>query len=110
MNEYELALSKMQDVFTSHEFLKQLRKGTLPKAVIEQGRHVGFLEKSCEQVNKKTWKKLMSVDSKGQIALPLTPTVILPETTEVSAFKINQAIELLKANGYKIYKLKEELV
>lgn len=110
MNEYEVALMKMQDVFTSHDYLKQLRKSSLPKTVIEQDIHVDFLKKSCEQVTKKTWRKLINVDKNGQIALPLTPAVILPETGEASAFKINQAIELLKANGYKIYKLKEELV
>lgn len=114
MTEYEVVLSKMPETFTSHDYLQQLRKTSLPKAIIEKDRHRRFLAKACEQLTKKTWRKT-SLTGRNSESITVTvetpaPVVKATPTTESLDTRINKAINLLKENGYKIYRVVEELV
>ena len=114
MTEYEVVLSKMPETFTSHDYLQQLRKTSLPKAIIEKDRHRRFLAKACEQLTKKTWRKT-SLTGRNAESITVTmetpaPVVKATPTTESLDTRINKAIDLLKNNGYKIYRVVEELV
>lgn len=114
MTEYEVVLSKMPETFTSHDYLQQLRKTSLPKAIIEKDRHRRFLAKACEQLTKKTWRKT-SLTGRNAESITVTmetpaPVVKATPTTESLDTRINKAINLLKENGYKIYRVVEELV
>ena len=119
MTEYEVVLSKMPETFTSHDYLQQLRKTSLPKSIIEKDRHRRFLTKACEQLTKKTWRKtsLTAIDTNSVTVTvqatkaPKTPKVSVRATaSETMETRINKAIDLLKNNGYKIYRMVEELV
>lgn len=120
MTEYEVVLSKMPETFTSHDYLQQLRKTSLPKSIIEKDRHRRFLAKACEQLTKKTWRKTSLT---GRNADSITVTVeankpaqarttsgTITRDNESMENRINQAIQLLKDNGYKVYRIVEELV
>jgi len=113
MTEYEVVLSKMPETFTSHDYLQQLRKTSLPKSIIEKDRHRRFLAKACEQLTKKTWRKT-SLTGRNPESITVTveaPAPVVKATpTESLDTRINQAINLLKENGYKIYRVVEELV
>ena len=114
MTEYEVVLSKMPETFTSHDYLQQLRKTSLPKAIIEKDRHRRFLAKACEQLTKKTWRKT-SLTGRNAESITVTmetpaPVVKATPTTESLDTRINKAINLLKENGYKIYRVVEEFV
>ena len=117
MTEYEVVLSKMPETFTSHDYLQQLRKTSLPKAIIEKDRHRRFLAKVCEQLTKKTWKKTSltgrntePVTVQASEVTPAPALIVKAIPTESKETRINNAINLLKENGYKIYRVVEELV
>ena len=119
MKEYEIVLSKMPETFTSHDYLKQLRRTSLPKSMIQKASHKNFLTKACEQLTKKTWRKtsLNAIDTNSVTVTvqatkaPKTPKVSVRATaSETMETRINKAIDLLKNNGYKIYRMVEELV
>jgi len=111
MTEYEVVLSKMPETFTSHDYLQQLRKTSLPKAIIEKDRHRRFLAKTCEQLTKKTWRKTAPITKKDMESVTVTFQASQPaQAYESIESKINQAIQLLKDNGYKVYRIVEELV
>jgi len=97
MNAYESTLEKLPDVFTSHHYLDVLRKSNLPKNVIEQGHHLDFLAERCKRITSKTWRKRISTDN-------VKPAEIIITEMEYKPSKIEEAISLLKSNGYKIYK------
>ncbi len=114
MNDYEVALSKMPDKFTSHDYLAVLRTRELPKSMIQKASHKKFLAKECEQLTKKTWRKT-SLNERNPESITVTveapaPVVKATPTTESLDTRINKAINLLKENGYKIYRVVEELV
>jgi hypothetical protein len=99
MNVYESTLEKLPDVFTSHHYLGMLRKSDLPINVIEQGHHLDFLSERCKRLTPKTWRKRnVSVETVK------SAEVIVTEVTVPKISKIEEAISLLKSNGYKIYK------
>lgn len=127
MNDYQIALSKMPERFTSHDYLTVLRTRALPKSMIQKATHKSFLAEKCEQLTKKTWRKTAftkkdaeSVTVTSQSSEPVKSRVASVKTTAVDWFsptapqsvenRINQAIQLLKDNNYKVYRVVEELV
>ena len=119
MNDYQVALSKMPERFTSHDYLAVLRTRELPKSMIQKAIHKSFLAKECEQLTKKTWRKTAftekdaeSVTVTFQASEPVKARVASVKTTAPESVenRINQAIQLLKDNGYKVYRIVEELV
>jgi hypothetical protein len=118
MNDYQIALSKMPDKFTSHDYLAVLRTRALPKSVIQKASHKNFLAKECEQLTKKTWRKTGLVETNDSITVTVEAneptqartTSIRTTAPESMGNRINQAIQLLKDNGYKVYRVVEELV
>lgn len=107
MNVYESTLEKLPDVFTSHHYLDVLRKSNLPKNVIEQGHHLDFLAERCKRLTPKTWRKRFVTENVKPAEIIVTemenkttPGVV----TTPQPSKIEEAISLLKSNGYKIYK------
>lgn len=113
MNDYQIALSKMPDKFTSHDYLAVLRTRALPKSVIQKASHKNFLAKECEQLTKKTWRKTGLVEMNDSITVTVEanePTQARTTSRESVENRINQAIQLLKDNGYKVYRVVEELV
>jgi hypothetical protein len=101
MTNYQTALERMPDLFTSHDYLAELREIGVPENVIEDGEHLKFLEKNCHQLTKKTWKKKPFVEKNGQMILPIIDDSDLDKTEE---FLIKKYIAYLKARGYKILK------
>jgi hypothetical protein len=119
MNDYQIALSKMPDKFTSHDYLAVLRTRALPKSVIQKASHKNFLAKECEQLTKKTWRKTGLVETNDSITVTVetnkptqarTTSGTITRDHESMENRINQAIQLLKDNGYKVYRVVEELV
>lgn len=101
MNVYESTLEKLPDVFTSHHYLDMLRKSNLPKNVIEQGHHLDFLSERCKRLTPKTWRKRFATDNVKPAEIIVTE---MENKTTPQPSKIEEAISLLKSNGYKIYK------
>ena len=101
MNAYESTLEKLPDVFTSHHYLDVLRKSNLPKNVIEQGHHLDFLAERCKRITPKTWRKRFATDNVKPAEIIVTE---MENKTTPQPSKIEEAISLLKSNGYKIYK------
>jgi hypothetical protein len=101
MNVYESTLEKLPDVFTSHHYLDALRKSNLPKNVIEQGHHLDFLAERCKRLTPKTWRKRFATDNVKPAEIIVTE---MENKTTPQPSKIEEAISLLKSNGYKIYK------
>lgn len=101
MNVYESTLEKLPDVFTSHHYLGMLRKSDLPINVIEQGHHLDFLAERCKRLTPKTWRKRISTHNAkpAEIIVTEIENKITPQPS-----KVEEAISLLKSNGYKIYK------
>ena len=120
MNDYQIALSKMPERFTSHDYLAVLRTRALPKSMIQKATHKSFLAKECEQLTKKTWRKTALITEKDAESVTVTFQASEPVKARVASVKttapesvenrINQAIQLLKDNGYKVYRIIEELV
>jgi biotin operon repressor len=98
MNAYESTLEQLPEVFTSHHYLDMLRKSGLPINVIEQGHHLDFLAERCKRLTPKTWRKRVTTENVK------SAEVIVTEVTAPKISKIEEAISLLKSNGYKIYK------
>jgi len=101
MNVYESTLEKLPDVFTSHHYLDVLRKSNLPKNVIEQGHHLDFLAERCKRLTPKTWRKRFATENVKPAEIIVTE---MENKTTPQPSKIEEAISLLKSNGYKIYK------
>ena len=111
MNDYQVALSKMPERFTSHDYLAVLRTRELPKSMIQKAIHKSFLAKECEQLTKKTWRKTAFITEKDMESVTVTFQASQPaQAYESMESKINQAIQLLKDNGCKVYRIVEELV
>ena len=101
MNVYESTLEKLPDVFTSHHYLDVLRKSNLPKNVVEQGHHLDFLAERCKRLTPKTWRKRFATENVKPAEIIVTE---MENKTTSQPSKIEEAISLLKSNGYKIYK------
>jgi len=101
MNVYESTLEKLPDVFTSHHYLDVLRKSNLPKNVVEQGHHLDFLAERCKRLTPKTWRKRFATENVKPAEIIVTE---MENKTTPQPSKIEEAISLLKSNGYKIYK------
>ncbi len=101
MNVYESTLEKLPDVFTSHHYLDVLRKSNLPKNVVEQGHHLDFLAERCKRLTPKTWRKRFATENVKPAEIIVTE---MENKTTPQLSKIEEAISLLKSNGYKIYK------
>ena len=101
MNVYESTLEKLPDVFTSHHYLDVLRKSDLPINVIEQGHHLDFLAERCKRLTPKTWRKRFATENVKPAEIIVTE---MENKTTPQPSKIEEAISLLKSNGYKIYK------
>ena len=101
MNVYESTLEKLPDVFTSHHYLDVLRKSNLPKNVVEQGHHLDFLAERCKRLTPKTWRKRFATENVKPAEIIVTE---MENNTTPQPSKIEEAISLLKSNGYKIYK------
>lgn len=82
-------LDEMKFYFSSNEFSKKARKNGLSKQQVNNGAIAFFLHRNAVQgETRRMWRK----HNKG-----LTPNYELSD-------KIMEAIDLLKANGYKIMK------
>jgi hypothetical protein len=100
MNVYESTLEKLPEVFTSHTYLDVLRKSNLPKNVIEQGHHLDFLAERCKRLTPKTWKKRFTEET----VKPAEVSITMNQVETPQPLRIEEAISLLKSNGYKIYR------
>jgi|LauGreDrversion4_2_1035121.scaffolds.fasta_scaffold225531_2 hypothetical protein len=103
MNVYESTLEKLPEVFTSHTYLNVLRKSSLPKNVIEQGHHIDFLAERCKRITPKTWRKRFTEETVKPAEVSITVNQVETKTTAQPS-RIEEAITLLKSNGYKIYR------
>jgi hypothetical protein len=87
MNHLELALEKMPLVFSSNKYSKKCKQLGYPEELIRGGNLGRFLHEHCIQVNsRRIWQK-------GKAAVIQKPNN-----------NVEQAIMLLKAEGYKISK------
>ena len=78
----ETALNDMQSTFTSKKFCKECRKVT--DGAVDTIHFMSFLRNKATRVNKYYWKKKESITS--------------------TSHKIEEAILLLKTNGFKVSK------
>ena len=84
MNHLELALEKMPFVFSSNKYSRKCKQLGYPEELIRGGYLGKFLHEHCTQVNsRRIWQK---------------------SKQEKTSTNIEQAISLLKAEGYKISK------
>ncbi len=83
----EVTFAQMRNEFTSNEFTIKLRKNKYDNRLIISHENTKFLHKHALQISKRRWKKLdVRID------------------TSVNLDKIQEAIELLKSQGYKVMK------
>ncbi len=91
-------LSKMGTIFSSNEFSSKAQKLGLSKRAISNGVAANFLHKNAIQLNtKRMWRKRNQVNEND---------ILKREKSNEIAY----AIDLLKANGYKILKQVSEWV
>jgi hypothetical protein len=83
----EAAFAQMPNEFTSNEFTKKLRKNKYDNRWIANHDNVKYLQQHAIQLSLRRWKKL---DARID--------------TNVNINKIQEAIELLKSQGYKVMK------
>lgn len=84
MNHLELALEKMPFVFSSNKYSRKCKQLGYPEELIRGGYLGKFLHEHCTQVNsRRIWQKVKQDKPNNNI---------------------EQAIALLKAEGYKISK------
>ena len=100
MTNFQKALDKMPERFTSHAYLRELRDMGVPEKVIEDDEHVRFLKKNCLQESVKRWNKNPPVEKNGQIILPF-PDI---KVTNLEEKLIKEYIDFLKERGYRIFK------
>jgi hypothetical protein len=83
----EAAFAQMPNEFTSNEFTNKLRKNKYDNRWIANHDNVKYLQQHAIQLSLRRWKKLnVRID------------------TNVNLDKIQEAIELLKSQGYKVMK------
>jgi hypothetical protein len=83
----EAAFAQMPNEFTSNEFTNKLRKNKYDNRWIANHDNVKYLQQHAIQLSLRRWKKL---DARID--------------TNVNINKIQEAIELLKSQGYKVMK------
>jgi hypothetical protein len=83
----EITFAQMPNEFTSNEFTNKLRKNKYDNRWIANHDNVKYLQQHAIQLSLRRWKKLnVRID------------------TSVTLDKIQEAIELLKSQGYKVMK------
>jgi hypothetical protein len=83
----EVTFAQMRNEFTSNEFTIKLRKNKYDNRLIISHENTKFLHQHAIHVSRRQWKKL---DARID--------------TNVNLDKIQEAIELLKSQGYKVMK------
>ena len=83
----EVTFAQMPNEFTSNEFTNKLRKNRYDNRWIANHDNVKYLQQHAIQLSLRRWKKInVRID------------------TNVNLDKIQEAIELLKSQGYKVMK------
>lgn len=100
MTNFQKALDKMPERFTSHAYLRELRDMGVPEKVIEDDEHVRFLKKNCLQESVKRWSKNPPAEKNGQMIIPLSDL----NADKSEELLINKYIAFLKERGYRILK------
>lgn len=98
---YSKAMNSMPFIFSSHKFLGKLRKTGIKKEEIKSDFHRSFLLDNSERINKFLWRK-----KETQIEIPLkVEENIAPAPAPVKQeLSHEDMINILKAEGYKVFK------
>lgn len=91
-------LKKMSDYFTGNEFYRECRNIGISDSLLNNGSAKKFLEKYCERISHRTYRKLNAASS----------VTSQPIVQEQSINNESKMIEFLKSKGYKIMKSKTE--
>ena len=89
MNTLKQALDSMDKVFSSSQFCRAIAKNGIVKVSLTYRGASKYLELNRNRLSEKTWEKI---------------EVSINEGREKRAKRINDAIQLLKSEGYKILK------
>jgi hypothetical protein len=100
---FNLALMCMNESFSSKEFCTKCRELGIEEQQIKNGISNQFLTQYCirTEPNGRTWMAINEpTDEEINLFSPISKDFQVPSTH--SSFTIEQAVELLKNNGYKI--------
>jgi len=99
----EKTLNEMDSVFTSNQFAKQARLNGLSQIDVLNGAMSSFLHQNAKQLDsKRIWSKVENTHSNDAL-YDENVTASIPDE-EKDAYKITEAIQFLKKEGYKIQK------
>jgi hypothetical protein len=89
IEEYLIVLEEMPKVFSTNQFIDQLRKIGVAERIIYNSNHIDFIQQNCIKLSKRTYQKKSNMQYQENDNLKQ---------------RILDAINLLKSHGYKILK------